>query len=150
MSPTLFRVPFPRPRAASRAVRRSTPLPAVLVAAALLLVGTSCTGDDGGGADQPAATPTPITDLEAADVVLARANFCDRIPDEAVTAAVGEVAATEHYGNGEKEQITPEVAGKYGFRPGDEQAKPAGLVTAANGADPSQPRRTLTLPTPHD
>jgi Ca-activated chloride channel family protein len=46
------------------------------------------------------------------------------------------------------EKITPEVAGRYGFRPGDPQAKPAGLVSTANGADPGQPRRTLTLPTP--
>jgi Ca-activated chloride channel family protein len=46
-------------------------------------------------------------------------------------------------------EITPEKAGAGGFRPGDETAKPAGLVSAQYGADPSQPRRTLTLPTPH-
>src|SRR4051794_16936257 len=46
------------------------------------------------------------------------------------------------------EKVTPDVAGKYGFRPGDSQATPAGLVTAANGADPAQPRRVLSLPTP--
>jgi Ca-activated chloride channel family protein len=46
------------------------------------------------------------------------------------------------------EKLTPDVAGRYGFRPGDLEATPAGLVTAANGADPAQPRRTLTLPTP--
>ena len=43
--------------------------------------------------------------------------------------------------------LTPEIAGKYGFRPGDDTLKPAGLVNAANGADPAQPKRTLGLPT---
>jgi Ca-activated chloride channel family protein len=46
------------------------------------------------------------------------------------------------------EKVTPEVAGAKGFRSGDEEAKPAGLVSAEWGADPRQPRRTLTLPTP--
>jgi Ca-activated chloride channel family protein len=45
-------------------------------------------------------------------------------------------------------EITPEKAGAAGFRSGDETAKAAGLVSARYGADPSQPRRTLTLPTP--
>jgi Ca-activated chloride channel family protein len=39
--------------------------------------------------------------------------------------------------------------GAGGFRSGDETARPAGLVSAPYGADPSQPKRTLTLPTPH-
>jgi Ca-activated chloride channel family protein len=46
------------------------------------------------------------------------------------------------------EKITPEVAGAKGFRSGDEEAEPAGLVSSQWGADPQQPRRTLTLPTP--
>jgi Ca-activated chloride channel homolog len=46
-------------------------------------------------------------------------------------------------------EVTPEKAGAGGFRSGDEAARPAGLVSAQYGADPSQPRRTLTLPTPH-
>jgi Ca-activated chloride channel homolog len=44
--------------------------------------------------------------------------------------------------------VTPEKAGAGGFRSGDETARPAGLVSARYGADPAQPRRTLTLPTP--
>jgi Ca-activated chloride channel family protein len=44
--------------------------------------------------------------------------------------------------------ITPEVAGAEGFRPADEDAQPAGLVAAANGADPAQPERVLSLPEP--
>ena len=42
--------------------------------------------------------------------------------------------------------VTPQLAGRFGFRPGDEQARPAGLVSAAYGADPAQPRRVLALP----
>jgi Ca-activated chloride channel homolog len=45
-------------------------------------------------------------------------------------------------------ELTAEIAGSYGFRPGDEAAKPAGLVSAATGADPAQPKRTLVLPAP--
>ena len=37
------------------------------------------------------------------------------------------------------EQVTPELAGRYGFRPADEDVAPAGLVTRANGVDPAQP-----------
>jgi Ca-activated chloride channel homolog len=46
------------------------------------------------------------------------------------------------------EKVTPEVAGAKGFRSGNEEAAPAGLVSAQWGADPQQPKRTLTLPTP--
>ena len=45
-------------------------------------------------------------------------------------------------------EVNADVAGRYGFRPGDPEGKPAGLVTAANGADPAQPRRELSLPEP--
>jgi Ca-activated chloride channel family protein len=45
-------------------------------------------------------------------------------------------------------EVDADLAGRYGFRPGDPEGKPAGLVTAANGADPAQPRRELSLPEP--
>ena len=82
-------------------------LPALL----LLAAGTACTGDDGGSgsSEEPAAEPTPITAFDTASAALTRDDFCDRIPDEAVTAAVGEVASTGHYGNGERETVTPGV-----------------------------------------
>ena len=44
--------------------------------------------------------------------------------------------------------VNADLAGRYGFRPGDPEAKPAGLVSAANGADPTKPRRELSLPEP--
>jgi Ca-activated chloride channel family protein len=47
-----------------------------------------------------------------------------------------------------KREITPEVAGSHGFRPADENAAPAGHVTAANGVDPAQPATVLSVPEP--
>jgi Ca-activated chloride channel family protein len=43
--------------------------------------------------------------------------------------------------------VDAEAAGRFGFRPGDEAAKPAGLVASAEGVDPAQPRRVLEVPT---
>ena len=82
-------------------------LPALL----LLAVGTACTGDggDSGSGKEPAAEPTPITAFDATTAALTRDDFCDRIPDEAVAAAVGEVATTDHYGNGERKTVTKGV-----------------------------------------
>jgi Ca-activated chloride channel homolog len=45
-------------------------------------------------------------------------------------------------------EVTPSLAGQYGFRPGDKNKKPAGQVTLANGADPSQPKIELKVPEP--
>jgi Ca-activated chloride channel family protein len=47
-----------------------------------------------------------------------------------------------------RDAVTPEVAGKYGFRPADPDATPAGLVTEANGVDPDEPEHVLTVPEP--
>ncbi len=46
------------------------------------------------------------------------------------------------------ERVTPEVAAKAGFRPGDPDAKPIPPITAENGVDPEQPKRSLSLPEP--
>ena len=54
--------------------------------------------------------------------------------------------AAEVFADFVAEQVTPELAGRHGFRPADEQAAPAGLVTRANGVDPAQPARVLRLP----
>jgi Ca-activated chloride channel homolog len=45
-------------------------------------------------------------------------------------------------------EITPEVAGNYGFRPADESAAPAGHVNADNRVDPAQPETVLSVPEP--
>src|SRR4051794_1443386 len=46
------------------------------------------------------------------------------------------------------DELTPEVAGRFGFRPGSDSAKPAGMVSTASGADPSQPKIVLKVPEP--
>jgi Ca-activated chloride channel homolog len=45
-------------------------------------------------------------------------------------------------------EITPEVAGREGFRPADPNVPPAGYVTPENGVDPAEPKRVLSLPEP--
>jgi Ca-activated chloride channel family protein len=45
-------------------------------------------------------------------------------------------------------EVTPELAGRYGFRPADKRQAPAGLVSSANGVDPRQPGSVLELPDP--
>ncbi len=96
----------PPPRARPRTSRRARGL--AVGAAVLLVLGTSCTDDPGNPRD-PVAEPTPITEFDAAAATLTRGDFCDRIPEDAVTAAVGQVASTNHYGNGEREPITEQV-----------------------------------------
>jgi Ca-activated chloride channel family protein len=44
-------------------------------------------------------------------------------------------------------QLTPELAGRYFFRPATGEAA-AAQISTANGADPAQPRRLLKLPDP--
>jgi Ca-activated chloride channel homolog len=44
--------------------------------------------------------------------------------------------------------VTPQLAGRYGFRPADQSAKPSGLVSTAYGANPAEPKVVLGLPDP--
>jgi len=46
------------------------------------------------------------------------------------------------------QRLTPAEAARYGFRPGDLNAKPQPPLDAAHGVDPAQPRRVLGLPEP--
>jgi Ca-activated chloride channel family protein len=45
-------------------------------------------------------------------------------------------------------RLTPQLVARYGFRPGDTQAKPVAPLDAENGVDPAQPRHVLGLPEP--
>ena len=56
--------------------------------------------------------------------------------------------ASKAFGAFLAEEVTPEVAGRNGFRPGDEGKAPAGVVMPENGVDPKQPSRVLRLPEP--
>ncbi|MDQ3870116.1 MAG: VWA domain-containing protein, partial [Chloroflexota bacterium] len=46
------------------------------------------------------------------------------------------------------DEITPEVAARAGFRPGDPDKRPLPPVDRSNGASPSQPKDALSLPEP--
>jgi Ca-activated chloride channel family protein len=45
-------------------------------------------------------------------------------------------------------RITPQMAAKYGFRPGNPKLEPTAPITVANGADPTEPKHLLALPDP--
>lgn len=46
------------------------------------------------------------------------------------------------------DEVTPEVAARGGFRPGDPDERALPPVDRAHGADPAQPKRALSLPEP--
>lgn len=46
------------------------------------------------------------------------------------------------------ERVTPELAADSGFRPADPAVEPLDPISSANGADPGQPERTLSAPSP--
>ena len=81
------------------------PLIAPLVAIAVALSPAACSDDE--EPERPVeVNPTPIDAFVADSVQVSRAAFCSRIAEGAVEAAIGEVAATRHYGNGERARIT--------------------------------------------
>jgi Ca-activated chloride channel family protein len=45
-------------------------------------------------------------------------------------------------------RITPAMAAKYGFRPGNPALKPVAPIAVANGVDPAEPKHLLALPDP--
>ncbi len=57
-------------------------------------------------------------------------------------------AGARAFGEWLRKEVTPEVAARGGFRPGDPTAKASSPIDAAHGADPSEPRRVLGLPAP--
>jgi Ca-activated chloride channel family protein len=60
-------------------------------------------------------------------------------------AQASAAAAFAHWLRG---RVTPAAAGRLGFRPGDPDTPVQAPITRANGADPAQPTRVLSLPTP--
>jgi Ca-activated chloride channel family protein len=57
-------------------------------------------------------------------------------------------AAGEAFSAWIRERATPAFVARFGFRPGDPDAKPAAPIDRAHGADPAQPEITLALPQP--
>jgi hypothetical protein len=81
------------------------PLLVLLLAMVTALAAAGCSGDDE-PERQVEVNPTPIDKFLPDSVHVSRASFCSRIADEAVTAAIGQVASTRHYGNGERAQVS--------------------------------------------
>ena len=86
--------------------------PRVLACVALVaLLGASlaaCTSDDE-PVRQVEVNPTQIDDFVATSVSVQREAFCERVADEAVDAAVGEVATTHHHESGERAPVVPGI-----------------------------------------
>jgi len=57
-------------------------------------------------------------------------------------------AGANAFGDWLLEELTPEVAARGGFRPGDPDKRALPPVDRVNGADPAQPKRSLALPDP--
>lgn len=83
------------------------PVPHLLALLLAVLLGSSLTAcsDDEEPVRQAEVAPTPITGFTADQVRVRRVSFCERVSDEAVAAAVGDLAATRHYGNGEPARL---------------------------------------------
>ena len=84
------------------------PLLALLLTVVVALSLAGCSDGDE-PERQVEVNPTPIDAFVADAVQVSRATFCSRIADEAVTAAIGELASTRHYGNGERARVTSAV-----------------------------------------
>jgi Ca-activated chloride channel family protein len=67
---------------------------------------------------------------------------------EAPWVSRAEAAAAAAFARWLRGRVTPAAAGKLGFRSGDPDAPVAAPIIRANGADPAQPTRVLSLPTP--
>ena len=59
-----------------------------------------------------------------------------------------QAAGAASFGKHLADNVDGSTAAKYGFRAADLKAKPQPPLTAANGVDPSQPKRVLGLPEP--
>jgi hypothetical protein len=57
---------------------------------------------------------TPIASYDGSRAQVQRISFCDRIPADAVSAAVGKTSGTRHYGSGERAPDTGDIAHEYG------------------------------------
>ena len=57
-------------------------------------------------------------------------------------------AGAEAFGAFLADRVTPELAAESGFRPADLDERVLAPITPENGADPSQPKQTLSLPSP--
>lgn len=79
---------------------------ALAVAGGVIAVGS----EDGDPSEQPIATSTPLASFDTSRVRILRTGFCDRVPEAAVTEALGaEPADARAYGNGDRVRLTSGV-----------------------------------------
>lgn len=92
---------------------RRAPRSGGVLAAALLLALSACTPAEEGPPEPtttPSPTGTPLAEVDTSTMVLTRAAFCQEIPDESVTLALGGTARKRtSYDNGERAQLTDDV-----------------------------------------
>jgi Ca-activated chloride channel homolog len=62
--------------------------------------------------------------------------------------SAAERAGAQAFSDWITKELTPEIAAKYGFRPGDPTKPALPPVEKANGVDPNEPTRILALPEP--
>lgn len=83
----------------------SRPLPLLLAVPLALALG-ACTGSDEPETEQPLPT---IESARNAELPVRPGDFCDRIDERAVSAAVGADPEPAHYANGERAELAPGV-----------------------------------------
>ncbi|WP_299052123.1 hypothetical protein [uncultured Nocardioides sp.] len=81
---------------------------------ALVLLATACSGGSGEPDAAPSAPPTPeptsLAEVDTAALPVVRTAFCDSIESAQVEAALGgPVESTDHYANGERASLAPDV-----------------------------------------
>lgn len=59
-----------------------------------------------------------------------------------------ERAGAEEFQKFLADEISPDLAAESGFRPADVDQRPGDRISSENGADPSQPKQVLSLPSP--
>ncbi len=116
---------------------------AVVLTALPVSAGVLVLGDEDAPATAPPPPPpsyqsTPLTDFDTTVVALSRAPFCQRVPDEALTEALGGQAGRRtSYRDGQSAELAPgveDVAHEYGCR------------VESNGTDGGELRAWLFAP----
>ena len=67
---------------------------------------------------------------------------------DAPWVSAGQKEAAQAFGEFLGEEIDPELAAEFGFRPADLDADPVDPISEENGVDPTKPERVLGLPDP--
>lgn len=81
-------------------------------------IGVAVSDDTSPSTDPVAYTATPLADFDSTSATVRRTEFCDRLPAEAATDALGTGASGSAYGNGDTSDVVPggDVSHEYGCR----------------------------------